>query len=128
MTTLFVPRISQVKFSPPLSETDIYHPVQTVVADVNFTSLKEQVYEKALSIVRSIEKIPSLRIEEKILSFLTNDRYCHPETKIDGSHRNSFLNKLQLAINRDQPINLILSLFPCKGCHPCAHLHRKALK
>jgi len=111
-------KISDVRFEPPLRADDQYQDVDIAVDD----GLVEQLLEEARLEVSGLLAQPFSGVDARapadILEALATCGVAVPESLRDAAHDQDILGKLASFVKSRRRVDFVLSLFPCKGCHP----------
>jgi pyoverdine/dityrosine biosynthesis protein Dit1 len=111
-------KISDVRFDPPLRADDRYRDVDVAVDD----GLVEQLLDEARLEVSRLLVEPFANVAggspAGILEALSSCGIAVPESMHDAAHDRDILEKLASCVTSGRRVEFVLSLFPCKGCHP----------
>jgi hypothetical protein len=108
--------ISDVGFAPPLNSQDEFYAIDCGERDIDLKVLVVDARHNAEAVVASLGAFGG--VTEHILALLLNRRYCLIETIQDPLTRALLLQKIAVSVSSGAPVHLMLSLFPCKSCHP----------
>lgn len=111
-------KISDVRFEPPLRADDQYQDVEIAADD----GLVEQLLDEARLEVRRLLAEPLSGAEASapadILEALSAGGIAVPQSLRDAAGDEDIVGKLAAFLASGRPVDFVLSLFPCKGCHP----------
>jgi pyoverdine/dityrosine biosynthesis protein Dit1 len=117
-------KISDVHFDPPLDAADLYADIETIVDDGMVASMLEEARREVSGLLAEPKCATTGASPAAILESLSHCGVVAPDSAQAAAGHADIVAKLAQATDAQMPVEFVLSLFPCKGCHPLRTLAR----
>ena len=109
--------IGDNRFSPPIAPTDVFTPIECFQRDVEFSLMVREATDLAISSASRHNK-KHLPKGGKVLSLLLSSRYRRGVVSNIAMIKEKLVRQINTLCEKTEPIELLLSFFPCKVRQP----------